>query len=354
MGCHQHPIRTAVILGEASDLRNTIDEENMLKHTLKRVVKSLPGIRSLMGELNELKTSNLDLRKELSIWRQGFVPPGHFYSPVVDIEYIRRRENRIFNSDVLTVCGIDLQDGRQNELLDAFITYYADLPFPEEPSDKFRYHFNNDFFAYSDGVCLYSMLRHARPKRLIEIGSGYSSALALDINDLFFERAIEFTFIEPYPDRLESLLTAKDKQSEKVKVVRSFVQEIPISTFQSLEAGDILFIDSTHVSKTGSDVNHLLFNVLPSLNVGVHVHFHDIFYPFEYPSAWVYSGRSWNEVYLLRAFLQYNSTFRISYFNSYMEQMCREKISKCMPLCLRKPSKKLTIPGSIWIERLPS
>jgi hypothetical protein len=324
----------------------------MLK-TLKSLAKSFPGIRRLVSELNELTSTNARLRADLSKWRHGFVAPGHYYSPVVNIDEIRKIEDRIFKTGLPPLEGIDLHEARQNELLDAFISYYAALPFPEDPSKDFRYHLNNNFYAYSDGICLYSMLRHMKPKRFIEVGSGYSSAAALDTNELFFEGEIEFTFIEPYPERLESLLKAEDLESPKNRLIKSFVQEVPVSTFQSLEAGDILFIDSTHVSKTGSDVNYLLFDVLPSLNAGVHVHFHDVFYPFEYPSAWVYDGRSWNEAYMLRAFLQYNSAFRVSYFNSYMEQLHHEKIRHHMPLCIKKPHNELTMPGSIWIQRCP-
>ncbi len=322
-----------------------------MRKILKSFVKSIPGIKSLVNELNELTSTNAKLRADLAKWRHGFVAPGHFYSPVVDIEQIRQREDRIFKSGLVSLRGIDLQQERQDELLNAFISYYEDLPFPEEPNGSFRYHLNNAFYAYSDGICLYSMLRHLKPKQFIEVGSGYSSAAALDTNDLFFGGEIEFTFIDPHPERLESLLKAKDKNSQKRRVIKGLVQDVPVSTFQSLEAGDILFIDSTHVSKTGSDVNHLLFDVLPSLRAGVHVHFHDVFYPFEYPSAWIYDGRSWNEAYLLMAFLQYNSTFRISYFNSYMERLRHEKIRNHMPLCIKRPRNELTIPGSIWIER---
>lgn len=77
-------------------------------------------------------------------------------------------------------------------------------------------------------------------------------------------------------------------------------------------------LEGNHVSKTGSDVNHLLFSVLPRLRPGVLIYFHDIFFPFEYPEAWVYEGRAWNECYLLRAFLQYNAQFRIELFTSYL------------------------------------
>ena len=108
---------------------------------------------------------------------------------------------------------------------------------------------------------------------------------------------------------------------------------------------DIVVIDSTHVAKAGSDVNFLLFEVLPRLRPGVLVHFHDIFYPFEYPSDWVYSGRGWSEAYLLRAFLMYNAEFKIVLFNTFLELFHQELFAAEYPLCLRNPG------GSIWIRR---
>src|SRR5690606_33895195 len=97
---------------------------------------------------------------------------------------------------------------------------------------------------------------------------------------------------------------------------------------------DILFVDSSHVLKTGSDVNHLLFQILPILKKGVLVHFHDIFYPFEYPKEWILSGRSWNEIYALRAFLTYNSNFKILLFSHFIHKKHSLAFGK-MPLAYK-------------------
>jgi hypothetical protein len=119
---------------------------------------------------------------------------------------------------------------------------------------------------------------------------------------------------------------------------------VDTSHFQQLEAGDILFIDSTHVTKAGSDVNQIMFDILPVLRPGVLIHFHDICYPFEYPKEWILTGRYWNEAYLLRAFLQYNSSFEIVFFNSYMGQLHSDQFSAA-PLFLWNPGT------SIWIRK---
>ena len=110
-------------------------------------------------------------------------------------------------------------------------------------------------------------------------------------------------------------------------------------------ANDLLFIDSTHVAKTGSDVNTIFFDILPSLAAGVCVHFHDIYYPFEYPKEWVRQGRAWNEAYMLRAFLQYNPTFRICFFNSYIAAFHRHLLKESMyPYALQPGS-------SLWLRK---
>ena len=132
------------------------------------------------------------------------------------------------------------------------------------------------------------------------------------------------------------------------------MQELPLDTFTSLQRNDILFVDSSHVAKSRSDVLYLLFEVLPALQSGVVVHFHDVYWPFEYPPRWFDMGRAWNEAYLLRAFLQYNRTFEIIYFNSYMEMLRHDWVQKYMPL-LHKQVFDMGEPrntnSSLWLRK---
>ena len=118
-----------------------------------------------------------------------------------------------------------------------------------------------------------------------------------------------------------------------------------MDVFSRLRAGDVLFIDSSHVSKVGSDVNYIFFNILPALQTGVRIHFHDVFYPFEYPEQWILNGRSWSEAYLLRAFLQFNQTFEVELFPNHLIRFHPEFFQKHMPLCVKDPG------GSIWIRK---
>jgi hypothetical protein len=135
----------------------------------------------------------------------------------------------------------------------------------------------------------------------------------------------------------------KENDKNKIRIIPQRLQEISLNEFEKLEANDILLVDSTHVSKINSDVNRIFFEILPSLSLGVHIHFHDIFFPFEYPKEWIYEGRAWNEMYMLRTFLQYNSVFRIVLMNTLMEYFHEPFFREKMPLCLKNPG------GSIWI-----
>ncbi|HEU4402476.1 MAG TPA: class I SAM-dependent methyltransferase [Candidatus Polarisedimenticolia bacterium] len=270
-------------------------------------------------------------------------PPGHFYSPIPDLEEIAARSARLFRRDVADCPGIDLRVEAQIDRLDRLAAYYGDLPFPDAPGGSTRYHYDNGFFSHGDAIILYSTLRHDRPRRVIEVGSGFSSALMLDVNELFLDESIRFTFIEPHPDRLLGLLTADDRRRHAI--LATPVQEVPLDLFRELQAGDLLFIDSSHVVKIGSDVTRIVFDILPVLRPGVLIHFHDVLWPFEYPEEWLLKGRAWNEAYFLRAFLQYNRSFEIEYFNSYVAGMHGEVLRRRMPLCLKNPG------GSLFIRK---
>ena len=270
-------------------------------------------------------------------------PPGHFYSPIPSVDDIRRRQATIFDDWPTELPGIALNTQGQLALFDAFVPYYAEMPFGGEKKEGLRYYFENSFYSYSDAIFLYCMIRHYKPRRIIEVGCGFSSGVMLDTSEKFFSGSIDFTFIDPNPAPLEAMLKPADHA--KVRVVKDIVQAVPLETYDALESGDILFIDSSHVSKTGSDLNHLMFKVLPRLASGVLVHFHDVYYPLEYPREIVYQGIAWNEAYLLRAFLMFNSAFEIAFFNTYMETLHRDRIYGAMPLCERNPG------GSIWLRR---
>jgi predicted O-methyltransferase YrrM len=321
-----------------------------MDNPLKPLLKRLPPFRRLLEERNDLRAQrdrlageNQRLQAELERFRT-WVEPGHFYSPLPRIEAIREREEIIYGPPPQSLPGIELNPAAQLRLLETFAGYYRDQPFATTRQPGLRYCFEDINYSYADAITLHCMIRHTRPKRIVEVGSGHSSLVMLDTNELFFNHSIDLTLIEPWPSLL--LTRLKQGDAERIRVLVKPLQEVDAEVFGELEAGDILFIDSTHVSKIDSDVNRVFFEILPALAPGVRIHFHDVFYPFQYPKEWVYKGIAWNESYLLRAFLQYNEAFRIVFFGTYMMDFHQEWFREHMPLCMKNPG------GNIWLERV--
>lgn len=263
---------------------------------------------------------------------------GHYYSPVPN----RRDIARVSRSNVAAPQGIDLNETGQKRLLDEFVALYAQSPFRRPVAADVRYSADQNWFGPADANYLYCFLRKFRPAQIIEVGSGFSSAVMLDTAERYLDPAPRMTFVEPDPRRLVKLLRPADKQ--RAACIKSAAQDVPVETYASLAPGDLLFIDSSHVLKRGSDVQFLLFDVLPALAPGVHVHFHDIHYPFEYPDGWLNAGRYWNEAYALRAFLAFNTSWKVTLFADYAAQAFGDFLRKEMPLCLSGPS-------SLYIQR---
>jgi len=334
----------------------TDNDEHRYPRTARQVdtvMEKLKGrIRSLAKAVPVLGRPYVQREELRAVIKKLWEPPGHFYSPIPALDEVRARETTIFDVSSPSVRGIDLNEPGQLQLFTALTEFYGEQPFPVTREPGLRYFFENGAFSYFDAIILYAMIRHLRPKRVIEIGCGYSSCVLLDTNERFFDNRIECTFIEPYPQLLKSLL--KDSDPSRVTVIPSNLQDVDLDVFARLEPNDILFVDSSHVAKTGSDVNYVFFDILPRLMPGVIIHFHDIFHPFEYPKAWVYQGRSWNEAYLLHAFLQYNDAFAIELSNSFVEHFHRDLVSRGMPLCLNyaKESMIPTSAQSIWLKKL--
>ena len=301
-----------------------------LKQSIRTLLNKLPHIKGLYQE-------NLQ-------WKQNSrYPPGHFYSPISSLEDIKEKEDIIWKLDKAGIQnGIDFNLEKQISLLDKLGDYYQELPFTNKPSESNRYYLENTLYSYTDGIVLYSMLRHFQPKSIIEVGSGFSSAAMMDVNDKFFNSEINLIFIEPYPERLNNLMGFRHNKNSIL--IQKKVQDVEIEIFKGLQENDILFIDSSHIVKTGSDVNYLLFEILPILAKGVIIHFHDIFYPFEYPKKWVFNGHNWNETYFLKAFLMYNKDFEIILFSDYIHKFSKESFKK-MPMSYQNTG------GNIWLQK---
>jgi predicted O-methyltransferase YrrM len=243
-----------------------------------------------------------------------FAPPGRYDSPIVDVSEIRG--NGSDAGTMVEIPGIDLDIARHDAVWEEW------RPFAErweQASDGAarRYHTDNIMFGPESAALLAGALGAIRPRRYIEVGSGFSSAVVLDVNDEQRpDDPIQCTFIEPHPDRLNSILRPTDRDHCTILVEK--VQDVDLEVFDQLEAGDVLFIDSSHIAKSGSDLLHEIFEVLPRLASGVFVHFHDVMYPFDYPMTWMAKqNRSWNEPYFLRAFLMYNPEYTVHFWSDF-------------------------------------
>jgi len=274
------------------------------------------------------------------------VVPNNFYQPVPDTSTL---EDSLWQRTPELV-GVRMNEARQIELLSLFAANYK-REYENFPRDKtaipHQYYINNDLFVGVDGEVLYCMIRHFKPRKIFEIGSGnstYLSAQAILRNAEENGHACELISFEPYPNEVLQSGFPGLRQ-----LIKTRAQEIPVHKFSELGDGDILFIDSSHVLKIGSDVQYLYLEVLPRLAKGVLVHVHDIFLPAEYPREWIMDEhRFWNEQYLLQAFLLFNDTFQVDWAASFMHVTHPDKLQAAFS----SYDPKTSWPGSFWMRKI--
>jgi Methyltransferase domain len=274
-------------------------------------------------------------------------PLDHFYSPVADTRTLSREptRSRVWPSaGPPATPGIDWRADGQVSLL-RHLASQDPLLFPDGATgDLHEYHAGNEQFSRLDAWILQGMLRHLQPRRVIEVGSGWSSLVTARVNREFFDGSIDVTCIEPYPP---DFLTGGVEGISRILVSR--VEDVGIEPFLALGPGDVLFIDSSHTVKTGGDVVFLLHEVLPRLAPLVLVHFHDIFLPWDYPLEWVMSGRAWNEQYAVRSFLTFNAAFEILLSVVWLSHFRPEVLAEALP----PPSDGYRGGGgSLWLGRV--
>jgi hypothetical protein len=303
----------------------------LLYRSVLRREPDLPGVRHFADLLAGGRTP-LDIlqafheRRDFLSDIKLFVRPGHFYSPVVDPKLVATRHRELWPILHDSLPGIRLDDDAMKSLWNSWLPAMRSMPFFDERTPEHRYHYLNNWFTWADAAVYSAILQNLRPRQVLEVGSGYTSALALDTIDRCKELPTQLITIEPNAERLRRVLRPSDL--DRLQIREQELQSAPDALFTSLCSGDILFIDSTHVLKSHSDVHEVLFRVLPLLAPGVYVHFHDVFYPFEYPPEWVIDqNRSWNEVYALRAFLTNNFEYSIVFFSDYFRRRFPELAS---------------------------
>jgi predicted O-methyltransferase YrrM len=267
----------------------------------------------------------------------------HYYAPVVDAQDIRRPLDA-----VRRLPGLDLNEEGQRALINSF--HYAGeltaLPMIKPAID--RYGYENTTYAEGDAEMLYNMIRHFRPRRIVEVGSGQSTLMAMEAvaanrrEDAAYDCRV--TCIEPFEQPwLEGL---------GVEVIRERVEDCPDDLVRSLGPNDFFFIDSSHVIRPQGDVLHLYQYLMPQVAPGVIVHVHDVFTPRDYPAKWVIDDRRlWNEQYLMEAFLAFNPAFEVLLAVNWLANDRRDWLAEACPMLMNKPGKQ---PGAFWMRRKPA
>ena len=274
--------------------------------------------------------------------RLGIFPIlDHYYQPLINPQKHLIKSLR----DDRELGGIDLNTTEQLELLSTFDYNLELLKFPITRVNDNEFFYDNDSYRSGDAEYLYNMIRHFKPKRIIEIGCGYSTLMArnaITLNEIDnSEYSCHHICIEPYEQPwLEKI---------KVELIRERVEFIDKSFFQKLESNDILFIDSSHIIRPQGDVLFEFLELLPTLKSGVLIHVHDIFTPKDYLDEWVYKKHYlWNEQYLLEAFLTFNSEFKIiGALNFLTHNHFKELAEKC-PVFAKQVGRE---PGAFWIVK---
>ncbi len=264
--------------------------------------------------------------------RRGVLPvPLHYYQPVFDAGSVpaavweRKHE----------LPGVDFDPDAQLEFLQSISRFSSECVWPEQArqGDRTRYYSQNASFGFSSACLLHTVVRHFGPSRIIEVGAGMSTLVllgALSENAAKSGRQGKLTSIDPYPTE-----AVADVRSANHRLISSEVQQTPLTEFAELGVGDLLFIDSSHVLRTGGDVSFLYLDVLPRLASGVVVHIHDIQLPYEYPRAYAAGTGSaplyWTEQYLLQSFLSYNREFKVLLAGHYLQRDHAGRFAELFP-----------------------
>jgi len=266
----------------------------------------------------------------------------HYYEPIVFPADLRRdlREKR-------NIVGLNLNEDGQLSLLQKFRYREELLAIPlEEQSKRREYFYHNATFTSGDAEYLYNFVRHFKPGRIVEIGSGYSTLIA--------KRAIEMNCEEDKSYSCDHVCIEPFEQPwlEEIgaRVIRQPVELCSKDLFTSLRENDILFIDSSHVIRPQGDVLLEYLEILGSLAPGVLIHIHDIFTPYDYIAELVIRDRRmWNEQYLLEAFLCFNQSFEVLGAVNWLSHVHKDRLTEACPVLVQETDRE---PGSFWLRRV--
>ncbi len=287
------------------------------------------------------------LNRTFVLWEFfGFhITRNYFESPIPDTRYLG---DALWDKDS-ELPGLNINSQFMINILELFLNKYIQ-EYERFPRTKTcipdQYYIKNGSFESVDAEIYYCMIRHFKPRKIIEIGAGnstYLAAQAIKKNKEEFGNDTELIVIEPYPNK-----TLRKGFPGLSKLISIKLQDVNLSEFSKLDDNDILFIDSSHVLRIGSDVQLEYLELLPRLNKGVIVHIHDIFLPAEYKKEWIDSHRFLNEQYLLHAFLLFNDSFEVLWGGSFMHLKHPDKLEKAF----HSYNRSNVWPGSFWMRKI--
>ncbi len=275
-----------------------------------------------------------------------------YYSPVVDLGLLTPR----LWSEPRSTPGLEIDVDAQLAFLEQHLhPYLHEFHPPVHEQGRPGFYLANGFYGSVDAEILYGMIRHFKPRRLVELGSGYSTLVtreAARLNDLDGQ-PIDHRVFDPYAGDHTHM-----SPTELARIARLPATQVPLDEFLALEAGDVLFVDTTHTVKLAGDVNYVVLEVLPMLRPGVIVHMHDIFLPWEYPRYWIEDlRRLWTQQYLLQAMLSCNTRFRVLFASHAVGRAAPERLRKSIPSfepSTVEPTEAAAsafTAGAFWLER---
>lgn len=277
-----------------------------------------------------------------------YIMPIHYYYPIPNLDKIKVDPH--WGVEPNQIPGIDLNEDYQLRLLKVeFPKYVNEYDFPLEKRDvenPHLFYFNNHIFANTDAEVYYCMIRYFKPSIVIEVGGGRSTQISCEASKRNLEVdkiKTDIFVIDPYPNIKILMPLTKDS----ITLIESKVEEMDSDFFQRLHENDILFIDSSHVIRSGGDVNYLFLEILPILNRGVLVHIHDIRLPYEVAKSDILNGTFFTEQYLLQAFLIGNKDYEIIWAANFMSKRYPSHVANVF----RSSSGGKYSAGSFWIKR---
>lgn len=303
-------------------------------------LRQLPGVRRLLYERDKLRRRRARAVQGLAR-RSGLdsVRADH-YSPIPAVppadDPLWKREQRF-----------EIDTGAQADFVESELApFLRELPDGLAPAERHGFTIWNGQYQAGDAELLYALVRHVRPERVLELGSGYStlvSAAACAANARAGHPA-ELVAVDPEPTTL-----VPSGMDGLTRLEQRDCRQLPLARYRALAAGDILFIDTSHIVKLGSEVNWLVLEVLPELSPGVHVHFHDVFLPYEYPRYLLEQEAYFTEQYLLQAFLHGNDDWEVTLAAAALFRRERERLSALIPSLRERPEVS---PAAFWLRRL--